>query len=204
MTTKPMQTRMPTEERQAVIVAAALKLARDVSPALITTSDIAVAVGVTQGAVFKHFPTKDAIWLAAMQWVRQSLLAALDEAAAAAPTPLQALGAVFHAHVEFVISHPGVPRFIFHELQQPAESAAKREVRAVMQGYRKLLLALLGNAVKQREVQADLDQDAAATLFVGIVQGLVMQSMINGKPASMRLQADRVFELYLRAIGLTS
>ncbi len=199
-----MQTRMPTEARQAAIVAAALKLAREISPALITTGDIAEAVGVSQGAVFKHFSTKDAIWLAAMRWVQSSLLAALSEAAEAAPTPLKALGAVFRAHVEFVITHPGVPRFIFHELQQPVDSAVKQEVRAVMQGYRKLLVALLSAAVKQREVRADLDQDAAATLFVGIVQGLVMQSMLSGKPASMRTQADRVFDLYLRAIGVAS
>ncbi|MFM9916985.1 MAG: TetR/AcrR family transcriptional regulator, partial [Rhizobacter sp.] len=72
-----MQTRLPTEERQAEIVSAALRLARDASPALITTTDIAAAIGVTQGAVFKHFPTKDAIWLAAMRWVRETLLKGL-------------------------------------------------------------------------------------------------------------------------------
>ena len=47
-----MQTRLPTEERQAEIVAAALKLAREHSPVAITTSDIAAAIGVSQGAVF--------------------------------------------------------------------------------------------------------------------------------------------------------
>jgi len=203
MAATPMQTRLPTELRQAAIVAVALELARDRSPALITTTDIATAVGVTQGAVFKHFASKDAIWHAAMQWVQHELLARLDDAAATAPTPLRGLGAVFHAHVEFVIAHPGVPRFIFHELQQPADSPAKQAVRTVMQAYRKLLLRLLSSAVEQREVSADLDQDAAATLFVGIVQGLVMQSMLAGKPASLRAQADRVFVLYLRAIGVT-
>jgi TetR/AcrR family transcriptional regulator len=50
---------------------------------------------------------------------------------------------MFRAHVDFVIAHPGVPRFIFHELQQPADSAAKLEVRGVLQGYRKLLLDTL-------------------------------------------------------------
>ena len=196
-----MQTRLPTEERQAAIVAAALELAREFSPALITTSDIAAAVGVTQGAVFKHFSTKDAIWLAAMRWVREQLLTTLGDAAAAAPTPLDGLGAVFTAHVNFVITHPGVPRFIFHELQQPADSEAKQEVRAVLQGYRKLLMGLLGAATRAGQVPADLDQEAATTLFVGIVQGLVMQSMLTGKPSAMRAHADRVFTLYLRGIG---
>lgn len=195
-----MQTRLPTEERQAEIVAAALRLARDTSPALITTSDIAAAIGVSQGAVFKHFASKDAIWLAAMKWVRERLLAALDDAARAAPTALQGLAGVFRAHVAFVVAHPGVPRFIFHELQQPADSPAKQDVRALLQAYRKLLLRLFRQAVDAGQLPTGLDLEAAATLFVGIVQGLVMQSMLTGHPAAMTAQADPIFAIYLRGI----
>jgi TetR/AcrR family transcriptional regulator len=149
-----MNARLPTEERQADIVAATLRLARDVSPALITTSDIAAAVGVTQGALFKHFPTKDAIWLAAMQWIRARLLAAVEAAANSAPDPLDALRAVFRAHVAFVTDHPGVPRFIFHELQQPADSPVKQEVRAVLQSYQKLLMRLFAAGTQQGRCSA--------------------------------------------------
>ena len=196
-----MQTRLPTEERQAEIVTAALRLARDTSPALITTTDIASAVGLTQGAVFKHFPTKDAIWVAALQWVRGELMQSLRAAAAEAPTPLDGLSAMFRAHVDFVVAQPGVPRLIFNELQQPADSATKQEVRAMLQGYRKLLLDTLEQAVAQGQVVADLDREAAATTFVGLIQGLVMQAMLVGRPAAMRPQADRVFALYLRSLG---
>lgn len=194
------QNRLPTEERQAGIVAAALRLARDTSPALITTSEIAAAVGVTQGAVFKHFPSKGAIWLAAMTWVGEQLLATLDEAAQAEPTALQGLAAMFRAHVAFVVTHPGVPRVIFHELQQPADTPAKQEVRGLLQAYRKLLLRLLATGVSEGQLPAGLDREAAATLFVGIVQGLVMQSMLTGKPAAMKAQADPLFAIYLRGI----
>jgi AcrR family transcriptional regulator len=196
-----MQVRLSTEERQAEIVATALRLARESSPALITTADIATEIGITQGAVFKHFPTKDAIWLAAMRWVRATLLQRLQAAADQAGSPLDALGAMFRAHVEFVVAHPGVPRFIFHELQQPADSAAKLEVRAVLQGYRKMLLGLLAQAIEHNEVNPDLDPEAAATGFIGLIQGLVMQSMLTGRTAAMRQQADAVFTLYRRGLG---
>jgi AcrR family transcriptional regulator len=196
-----MPARLPTEERQAEIVAAALRLASERSPAQITTADIAAAVGVTQGALFKHFLSKDAIWLAAMGWVHASLLQALQAAADAAATPLAALEAVFHTHVGFVVAHPGVPRVIFHELQQPADSPSKREVRTLLQDYRQLLLNLLGQAMAQGQLRADLDAEAAATGFVGLIQGLVMQSMLAGQPAAMRQQAGRVLALYLRGVG---
>jgi AcrR family transcriptional regulator len=193
--------RLPTEERQAEIVAAALRLARDSSPALVTTGDIAAAIGVTQGAVFKHFETKEAIWVAAMRWVREELLQRLVQAARQAATPREALAALFRAHVDFVASHPGVPRFIFHELQQPADSAVKAEVRALLQAYRKLLLETLARAVQARQVDAELDREAAATAFVGLVQGLVMQAMVTGRTSAMRQQAEQVFALYLRGLG---
>ncbi len=196
-----MQIRLSTEERQVEIVEAALRLARDSSPALITTADIATAIGVTQGAVFKHFPTKDAIWLAAMRWVRRTLLRELQAAADGSATPLDALAEIFRAHVEFVIAHPGVPRFIFHELQQPADSAAKLEVRGVLQGYRQLLLGHLAESIEQQLVRPDLDPEAAATSFIGLIQGLVMQSMLMGRPAAMRQQAKAVFALYRRGLG---
>lgn len=196
-----MKSRLPTEERQAEIVAAALQLARAASPALITTSDIAAAVGVTQGALFKHFPTKDAIWLAAMAWVRERFLLALDAAASKAESPIDALGAMFTAHIHFVVAHPGVPRLIFHELQRPSDSPIKQEVRGLLKDYRRRLLDLLRQAVARREVSAKVDLEAAATLFVGVVQGLVMQSMVGGSASSTKALAGPVFSIYRRGIS---
>lgn len=195
-----MQTRLPTEERQAEIVAAALQLARETSPLSITSGDIAAAVGISQGAVFKHFPTKEAIWVAAMAWVHESLLAKLQEAAQAQTSAVRALEAVFFAHVGFVVANPGAPRMIFHELQQPTDSPVKQEVRALLQAYRRLLLSQFKLGMKSGELPPDLDSDAAATTLVGIVQGLVMQSMLTGKPAAMKAQAEAVFAIYLRGI----
>lgn len=199
----PPVTRLPTQARQAEIVAVALRLVHDRSPAGITTTDLANALGLSQGALFKHFPTKEAIWLGVMAWVVEHLLGALHDAAQQAPAPMASLRAVFDAHVDFVVAYPGVPRVIFHELQQAQDSALKQQVRGLMQSYRQLLLGLLHSAVQSGEAAADLDTSAAATLFVGIVQGLVMQSMLNGQVASMRDQAPQVFHLYARSIRPT-
>ena len=196
--------RLPTEARQAEIIAAALRLAQSISPSVITTTDLASAVGLSQGALFKHFASKEAVWLGAMTWVAEHLLSSLNEAAQQASTPLEALRSVFDAHVDFVVRYPGVPRVIFHELQQPVDSPLKQQVRGLMQGYRQLLLRLLKAAMQCGDTPADLDTDAAATLFVGIVQGLVMQSMLSGRISTMRAEAPRVFQLYLCGIRKAS
>ncbi|WP_210545596.1 TetR/AcrR family transcriptional regulator [Rhodoferax sp. PAMC 29310] len=194
-------TRLPTEARQAEIIAAALQLAQDRSPGAITTAELAAAVGLSQGALFKHFDSKDAVWLAAMGWVSEQLLARLTRAAREANGPLDALQRVFVAHVAFCMLHPGVPRVVFHELQRPTDSAIKQRVREMLQTYRQLLLDLLQAAVDAGEAQPDLDAPAAATLFVGLIQGLVMQSMLSGQVAHMASSGSGVFQLFLRAIA---
>lgn len=196
--------RLATEARQAEIVAAALRLARQRSPALITTTELAQAVGLSQGALFKHFESKEAIWLAAMHWVAEHLPHTLNAAAEGADEPLDALRRVFLAHVDFVATHPGVPRLIFHELQQPEDSPLKEAVRGLLKNYRALLLKLLKQALQQGRLAADLDAGAAVTMFLGVIQGLVMQSMASGQIAPMRAEAPRIFELYLRGIRATS
>ena len=71
------QARQSTELRQAEIIATMLHLAAERNPADITTTDIAKAMRVTQGALFRHFATKEAIRLAVVEWIEAQLLGAL-------------------------------------------------------------------------------------------------------------------------------
>jgi len=192
--------RRPTEDRRAEIVAAVLRLAAGSGPAEITTARIAAELELSQGALFRHFPNKEAIRVAAMDWVADSLLHVLETAARGATTPLEALRAVFMAHVDFIVDHPGVPSLLFHELQQPLDTPVKRRVREILKRYRTMLIGLLEVAREHGEATADVDVAAAATLFIGTVQGLMMQAMLAGNARGMRQNAEPVFAVWLRGI----
>jgi TetR/AcrR family transcriptional regulator len=196
-----MPNKQPTETRQAELVAAALALAAERSPANVTTADLAQAVGITQGAVFRHFESKEAIWLAVIDFAHQDLLARLQAAAATQALPLAALRAVFMAHVDFVVEQPGVPRVIFQELQHPEDTPLKARVRGLMQAYRTLLAGLLERAQAAWQLAPGTDLKAAAVLFIGSVQGLVMQSLLSGQVGAVRALAPAVFELFQQAIA---
>jgi AcrR family transcriptional regulator len=196
-----MLPKQPTENRQAALVAAALALAAERSPAAVTTAELAQVVGITQGAVFRHFESKEAIWLAVIDHAHRTLLSRLHAAAAAHTAPLPALRAVFMAHVDFVVAHPGVPRLIFQELQQPHDTPLKARVRGLMHDYRQLLARLLQQAQDAQALHPGTDLQAAAVLFIGSVQGLVMQSLLSGDVAAMQRQAPTVFELLQQALA---
>ncbi|MBP8298020.1 MAG: TetR/AcrR family transcriptional regulator [Burkholderiales bacterium] len=189
--------RMKSGERQQEIVAAVLALARERGPDAITTQAIADRMGVTQGALFRHFPDKEAIWLAVFVWVRESLGAVLEKAVDKAGSPLANIEAVFLAHVAFIAANPGVPRVMFHELQYPGDSPVRAEVRAMITGYATRLASLFADAKAAGELPPGLDAALAPVLFIGAVQGLVIQSALAGDEAAMRKRARQLFPLLL-------
>ena len=194
---------LPADERRAVTVEAVIALAGKQNPSDITTAAIAQQMGLTQGALFRHFPSKDAILLAVMEWVAERLLGRVDKAIESAPSPLAALEAAFMAHIDFVVKHPGVPRMLFGELQHADVSPAKLMVRTMIRGYSSRLQRLIEDGKAQGELAADLDVEAATTLFIGSIQGLVMQSLIAGSAKAIRANAPGVFAIYRRGIRST-
>ncbi len=191
---------LPADERRAVTVEAVIDLAAEQNPSDITTAAIAQRMGLTQGALFRHFPTKDAILQAVMSWVTERLLARVDKAAEGSASPVAALEAVFTTHVDFVSEHPGVPRMLFGELQRPGETLPKRMVQTLIHHYGERLHRLLEAGKAQGELDAGLDVDAAVVLFIGTIQGLVMQSLLAGDVAHIRRDAPGVFAIYHRGI----
>lgn len=191
---------LPADVRRNATVETVVSLAAERNLSDITTTEIAARMGLTQGALFRHFVNKDAIVQAVMAWVSERLLSRLDTASANAASPLAALEAMFLAHAGFVADHPGVPRMLFAELQRPSESVTRRMVQTLLSHYRQRLQQLFDAAKAKEQLDSALDVDAAISLFIGTVQGLVMQSLLSGNSETIRRDAPRAFAIYRRGI----
>jgi AcrR family transcriptional regulator len=191
---------LSAEERREVTVETVIDLAAEQNPADITTGAIAKRMGVTQGALFRHFPSKEAILQAVMEWVSERLFARIERATSGAASPFAALEAAFMAHIDFIAEHPGVPRILFGELQRAEQTMAKRMVQVLIQRYGERLHQFVAKGKACGELAATLDDKAAVTLFIGMIQGLVMQSLLGGDVKRFRKSAPGVFALYRRSI----
>jgi AcrR family transcriptional regulator len=163
---------------------------------------MAQAMGVTQGAVFRHFPSKDAIWLSVMQWVRERLMSVLGQAATAGSDPLDALQRMFLAHISFIVEHPAIPRVLMSEHLHGRSPQLRKLVAEIMLAYEEKIAGLLQAAQAQGLARTDLDTHAASTLFIGMIQGLVLQTSILRSQRTLAVEAERTFPVYLQAITL--
>ena len=136
-----------------------------------------------------------------MEWVAGQLLARTEKAAQTASSPLAALEAMFVTHIDFIARHPGVPRILFGELQHAEDAPAKRMVQTLLIRYGERLGTLIEKGKSQGELSQDVDTTAAVSLFIGMIQGLIMQSLLAGDIHRMRAEAPKVFAIYSRGIG---
>ncbi|WP_286934752.1 MULTISPECIES: TetR/AcrR family transcriptional regulator [Aminobacterium] len=191
------------EKRRVMTVEAVIELAGEQNPSEITTAAIAKHMGLTQGALFRYFPNKDAILRAVMEWVAERLMSRIDKAVHAKASPLAALESMFMAHVDFITEHPGIPRMLFCELQRSEETVPKQMAQTLTMRYKERLNHFFEQGKNCGELDGKLDSEAAATLFVGSIQGVVMQSLIAGDVSHMRRNAPKVFGIYQRGIRNT-
>ncbi len=185
-----------TEQRQSAAVEAVVHLCANQDPSTLTTARIADEVGLSQGALFKHFPNKNSLWESVAGWVAGQLTERVFSVADKHEHADQALEAMFLAHIGFIVRHPGIPRLMLGELQKPGNGAAKRIVRETLANYRQKVIGLLNLGIEQQRITPTIDTEAAAVLYLGAIQGLVVQGMIGGDIRSLEQTAPRIFRLF--------
>ncbi|MFM7010785.1 TetR/AcrR family transcriptional regulator [Limnohabitans sp. Hippo4] len=191
---------LPADERRTVTVEAVVALAAQQNPTDITTAAIAQHMGLTQGAIFRHFPSKESIVQSVLDWVSDKLMGKVNLAAQTQQSPIAALEAVFMAHMGFISEHPGAPRMLLAELQKTGDTIPKRMVVTLMTNYRARIIELLEKGKACGEVSAELDLDAASTLYVGMIQGLVIQSLAKSDADYLMANASKTFAVFKRGL----
>jgi len=185
-----------TEYRQSATIEAVVQLCAEHDPATLTTARIANKVGLSQGALFKHFPNKSRLWESVAGWVSAQLTQQVFSAADQHQLADQALEAMFLAHVGFIARHPGIPRLMLGELQKPGNGPAKAIIRQTLARYRKKVIGLLELGIQQGRIALGIDTEAASVLYLGAIQGLVVQAMVSGEMHTLEQAAPRIFKLY--------
>jgi AcrR family transcriptional regulator len=187
-----MTKREPTESRRRQIADAALKIIATHGVSRFTTSVIAHEVGMTEGALFRHFANKDEIVLAAIDRVEELFEegAPLDDEG----PPLERLRRFVEHRVRVVHAHGGIPRLVFsEELAAVAGAAGSARVQAIRRRAQATIRRCLEEAARRGELAKGLDLDATAL----VVQGAVMIQVFNKLPRAM---TGRIWETLERAL----
>ncbi len=188
----PASHRRTSEDRQQEIVEVVLALAAERGVEAITTALIAERMGLTQGAVFRHFPNKEAIWSAVLDWLKLRLGALFERVEA---RPVDELERIFLGYMAFIHAYPAMPRLVFSDTFHHAYPALHTQVRDMVAGCEVHFRSLIEEATTEGEAIPGRSA-AAATLLLASIQGLAFQSAILNLVDDPRLRGPQLFALW--------
>ena len=167
--------RKSSEERREEIVQALLDLTAERGTRDVSTQAIADRVGIAQPTVFRHFPTRDAIFRAALDSIGRKLLDVLTPMLSGRGPADTRLRKLLTRQLRFISRRKGLPRLLFSERLHLEDPELKAVVRNIMARYTSRLETLLQEGIVQGYFRQDLDTGETARLIVAMIQGLVMR-----------------------------
>lgn len=192
--------RLSADERKEDVVRAAIALSGEQGIDRVTTEGMAEKVGLTQGAIFRHFPTKDDVWVSVIGWIKKALGLMLDAAEKGEADPLRAIEKMFYAHIRFVQKHPGIPRVVFSEHLLTGKPVFRRLIGEMVDGYEKRIAAKITAAKEMGLAAVAVEPKSAAVLYIAMVQGIVIRTTIFKDGPGLDELARHVFPLFKMSI----
>lgn len=156
---------------------AALDLMADTPLHRVSTRSLAKQVGISQPALFRHFRSRDAIAVAVVNHVRQSLSERLSFEPGALSWVSAALGTV----ASYAEEHPGLPRLLFADVAEAQSPELRSALSSLVDMMRSLVAHAVREAQEQRKVPPEVDAARAARLVVATLQGLLLQWEQQGR-----------------------
>lgn len=194
---KPVQSRKTAKQRKAEIVAATLKLAFEVGPDGITTDHIARKVGISQPAVFRHFPRKEEIWTAVIAWIGEQLGRHWAKALNDSSDCLDQLHAIVQTQFGLIQRTPAIPAILISRELHVRNRALRGAVKTLMGRFHGLLREVLDNGVRAGTLRADLDTVDAAFVIIALVQGMAVRWSLSERRFDLVEEGDRLLTVTL-------
>jgi AcrR family transcriptional regulator len=187
---------MPAEVRRADILATAARVFSTHGFVGATTRDIAREIGITEAALYRYFPSKEAIYTAILdERLAAGDLVAPFEDAARAGDDIAVFGGLARSLLEMVESDPTFLRLTLfsalegHQLARPYQEKRVRRLRDFLAGY-------IERRAKEGAFR-ELDAALAARAFIGMVFDFLLVREVFGYHAEYPQTNAEVAEAYV-------
>jgi AcrR family transcriptional regulator len=188
------QKRESTEIRQQQIIDAAAVLIFKHGSEHLTVKRIAAQVGISEAAIYRHFPSKKKILSFLLSHIEEVLLEDLSpKSLADQPISLEVIERTIRSHFTRIDMRNGISFQVIAEIISLGDGNLNKQASMTIRSYINRLKGLLADGVRDGAVRSDIDLDASATLLFTLIQGLV--NIWSLSPGSFKL-VDRFASLW--------
>lgn len=188
--------RKSTVHRRREIIDSVLRLATEVGPDRLSIRAVAEAVDLTQPAIFRHFATRETLWVEVARHVAGRMRGAWEAAVTAPVSAEAALVGLVSAQAGVVAAEPSILAIAFsHELR-----VANTELAAVFRDLMADLSARLAARWAAFGPRLVPSAEDAALLTLALLQGLALRWSLSGRRFDLVAEARRLLDIQMAGL----
>ena len=166
-----------SKNRKQIILQSLAKLLEERDPTKITTAILAKESGVTEAALYRHFPSKRVIFLQLFNFCDETIFQKVGEIKKDSSIEAkEKIRLIFFFFMIFLEKNKGFSRILSREALGPNE---QNVIDAVNQFYERLELAMKQILTPQKEL-LELTPGLSAHLITSVTEGVISRFIRNG------------------------
>jgi AcrR family transcriptional regulator len=188
------------DSRQQQIINAARKLIFKYGSGHLTIRNIAKEVGISEAAIYRHFPSKKSIMSLMADHIADNLLGDINKARVAANSRLETLDLTMRNHFSAIEQRRGLSFQVIAEIITMGDKQLHKKVAEIIDNYINTLQDLLSQGVISGEIRGDVDLHAAAQLLFGMILGLGNIWTLKNRTFNLDERYAELWKLFLCVI----
>lgn len=161
---------------------------------------IAKRIGVTDSALYKHFKTKNEMLSYMVEMIEQSIKNYVFKNIADIQDPIEKLYEVMNHQFKFIEENKGIPRILFSESLQQEHKVLKVKISKIILNFREVIKNIIKSAVKSGRIKEKIDAEAAAGIFIGMIQSTIIFWTLSDFSYSLKDKQKSLWNEYRKIV----
>jgi TetR/AcrR family fatty acid metabolism transcriptional regulator len=196
---KKNQKRQSTVVRREQIIEASRRLIMKYGSEHVTVRRIAAEIGISEGALYRHFTSKKEVLLFLIRHIEENLIGDFWKRS---PTKnaLETLEDALRNHLSSMEQRQGMSFLVIAEIISLGDEELNKRVLEVLSKYISNIKKLLLEGIRAGEIRKDIDPEMVATLFFGTMQGLITVWALSNYNFVLEKKFSPLWDLFQKAI----
>ncbi len=148
---------------------------------MFTAKRIGERLGISDAAIFKHFPTMDSIAEEIISRYTQECMRRVEEAIEKGRDPVEKLKLIIEGHIDLLEETRGISPVLCFEFSRSNKRKLKKMIFEFLNTYAKKVGSVIDEGIREGEIRADIDVEEVSFSFIGLMQAKVFQWFIRGR-----------------------
>ena len=187
--------------RQLDIMQNLAKMLSKKGPVKITTSLLAKECGITEAAIYRHFPSKQKIYSGLVDFCEESLFNLISNINQTNDEPLDKVKKILTLIISFSEKNPGLARILTREAFSVDESSLENRIKQLFSKIELQIKQLLQEFEQETKGKLSLTTASAANLLLAVSEGLIQKFVRSGFDDKPSDRASEQIQLIINGLN---